>query len=1075
MVRYAEGMRGGLQRWKRGVASAGVHQAVDYAFEGSCDSHLRATTGAVALAEYGQSEDATVTRFTATATGIAADELDAVRLARWLDGADPDSGERRGRELNRPDADLVLDGTINAPKSFSVASLLHPELAGEFEALQDRLRDQVVATWQRELNARRGAGGSRRERISQLEVVELQHRRSRALDPHIHRHLWLNVRVLGEDGRWSNLDSRVAMKLHTLVNAEGEVAMRTDPTWVAALAQYGYTIGNDGEISELGHLVRPLSRRSNQIEANRAARVAEWRETHPGQEPNADVLVSIDRWAWAHGRPNKPGQVDEDGWEELTRAELRAIDPQVENLRPSVPVRAVMIADLDRDLLAAIAIVEADGRATATGGRYGMYDLRAGALRAIAASGVVAHRGVLEEVAEDVAARGLQLSVDMLPDEQGSIPGHVKHLMSAGTAAMKVDLAAAFERLSRPGAMLPPATVDRLSGAVLEEGRSLDGSQAEAVAAIAGSDRLVAVTGPAGTGKTTLLRVAKAALSEQGCRMVIVAPTKKAASVAGREVGAQASSLHALLLDHGWRWSVDAAGAQQWTRLMVGDADPQTGVIYEGPRRYPLSDGDRIVVDEAGMVDLHTALALADVAEQTGAGIAMVGDHLQASPVGHSGAMAIMKLRSGAVVELSAVHRFRDPDYAALSLRLREPAGSDDALEVARLLSARGLVKTVRTDEDARTHMVEAYLAAVASGKRLALVTSTNGEARHISETVQDRLVKAGALSDHVVAVGQDEQRLLVGDLVQTRRNDHESDVENRALWKIRAITADTVQLVSLSDSADLREVSAEYASEHMHLAYASTVHGIQGETTDEAIVGPGVDAAGLYVGMTRGRERNEAVVIADTSEAGNKLLAEAMLRSAQEVSLTDSVDAAHRELSRAAREPARAGQETAGASWSDRRARPLGGIVDLDQYVGSAPAQLVDVRRKLELLTDRIHRDRATLRSLAVRLSTLEARGHAQEAAGEDRPDGAALIAVQERLEDHVRTAGEQRAVLLKEYARLSRHVDSVSSERELRAALPGNDAEREHRERVIQALSRDGDHATSPRAADVDGGLGI
>lgn len=178
------------------------------------------------------------------------------------------------------------------------------------------------------------------------------------------------------------------MKLHTLVNAEGEVAMRTDPTWVAALAQYGYTIGNDGEISELGHLVRPLSRRSNQIEANRAARVAEWRETHPGQEPNADVLVSIDRWAWAHGRPNKPGQVDEDGWEELTRAELRAIDPQVENLRPSVPVRAVMIADLDRDLLAAIAIVEADGRATATGGRYGMYDLRAGALRAIAASGL---------------------------------------------------------------------------------------------------------------------------------------------------------------------------------------------------------------------------------------------------------------------------------------------------------------------------------------------------------------------------------------------------------------------------------------------------------------------------------------------------------------------------------------------------------------------------------------------------------------------------------------------------------------------------------------------------------------
>ena len=140
----------------------------------------------------------------------------------------------------------MLDGTINAPKSFSVASLLHPELATEFEALQDRLRDRVITMWQRELNARRGAAGSIREQIAQLEVVELQHRRSRALDPHIHRHLWLNARVRGEDGRWSNVDSRVAMKLHTLVNAEGEVAMRTDPVWIAALARHGYTLSADG-------------------------------------------------------------------------------------------------------------------------------------------------------------------------------------------------------------------------------------------------------------------------------------------------------------------------------------------------------------------------------------------------------------------------------------------------------------------------------------------------------------------------------------------------------------------------------------------------------------------------------------------------------------------------------------------------------------------------------------------------------------------------------------------------------------------------------------------------------------
>ncbi len=78
---------------------------------------------------------------------------------------------------------------------------------------------------------------------------------------------------------------------------------------------------------------------------------------------------------------------------------------------------------------------------------------------------------------------------------------------------------------------------------------------------IAGTDGLVTVTGPAGAGKTTMLRVAFAALTSQRRRMLVVAPTRKAASVASREVGAAASSIHALLSDHGYRWGTDKAGA----------------------------------------------------------------------------------------------------------------------------------------------------------------------------------------------------------------------------------------------------------------------------------------------------------------------------------------------------------------------------------------------------------------------------------------------------------------------------------------------------------------------------------
>ena len=107
-------MRGGLERWKRGVGSQGVRQALAYAFEGSCDSHLRSSSGVDALAGYSDAASGGVARFIIEDGEIARDRLDEAQLRRWVDGCDPESGERRGRDLISPAADLLLDGTINA-------------------------------------------------------------------------------------------------------------------------------------------------------------------------------------------------------------------------------------------------------------------------------------------------------------------------------------------------------------------------------------------------------------------------------------------------------------------------------------------------------------------------------------------------------------------------------------------------------------------------------------------------------------------------------------------------------------------------------------------------------------------------------------------------------------------------------------------------------------------------------------------------------------------------------------------------------------------------------------------------
>lgn len=907
-------VRGGVARWKRGQAAQGVKQAVHYAFGGVCDATLTAKTADGALAAAGYA-DAVMTRYIVENGAIRDDLLTRSQMKDWVDGIDPLTGERRGRDLESPVADLILDATINAPKSFSIAVMLDPELAVAYEDLQDRLRDRIIKLWQAELNARRGKQGVIREDLARIEVVELRHERSRSLDPHKHRHLWLNVKVQGLDGKWSNVDTRVALRLQNVVNAEGDLASRTDPAWIAALAAKGFTLNSDGEITQLQHLVRPLSKRSAQIEANRAAHLRVWKEQHPGEEPSATILTQIDQWAWAAGRPNKPELLDEEDWASVVMAELLRADPKLGLPRDAVMARSIALEDLDIELLAAKAIVDADGRSTGTGGRFSDIDVRAGAIRAIASSGVINDRTQLAEAVEEVTAYATRTYTVTLLSE-ADIPAHIKSRMAIATATLKATVAHRTESLAVPGTV-PSVQEITAVAKTIDPNRALDEGQLEGAASIAGSDRVVTISGAAGTGKTTMFKVAGATLRRSGRAMIIVAPTKKASAVAGRETGSESSSLHQLLHDYGWRWINDRAGATKWSCLTIGEFDPTTGTHYLGPR-IGIRPGDRIVVDEAGMLDLEAANALLDVVGRTGADVALVGDQHQALPVGHSGAMALFWRRATRQVELLTIHRFKDPAWAELSLRLRQPDDLEEAVRTADELISTGHVVLSNSETEAHNALVGAWFDAAGAHQSIAIVAATHAEAQSVSEDIQARRISAGSVDTSGWVSGQAGQSIFVGDVVQTRRNDSTMDVQNRQNWVVRSVTPRDVILASANDSTDLRRISHEYAGSHLHLAYATTVYGVQGETTERSMVGPGVDAAGLYVGMTRGKGSNRAVVVAATESSARTQLVEAMQRQSVEETIERSRAAARTELHRAA-------HSQAGPVTSDQRPARIG------------------------------------------------------------------------------------------------------------------------------------------------------
>ena len=60
-----------------------------------------------------------------------------------------------------------------------------------------------------------------------------------------------------------------------------------------------------------------------------------------------------------------------------------------------------------------------------------------------------------------------------------------------------------------------------------------------------------------------MLRPAITLAAEHGCKTRVVAPTKKAAHVAGETLGIPSDSVAALVHAHGFRWNRDSV----WTRL----------------------------------------------------------------------------------------------------------------------------------------------------------------------------------------------------------------------------------------------------------------------------------------------------------------------------------------------------------------------------------------------------------------------------------------------------------------------------------------------------------------------------
>jgi len=835
------------------------------------------------------------TRYVAGPDGVSlAGALTGDAYEQWVAGHDINTGHAKGRLRDDANALRFVEVTINGPKTWSLAAALYPEVSAALDAAQDRAAEQIIGWIAQHATTRVGPRGRQVQvPVTEIEAAVIRHYTSRAGDPHRHLHLQVNARVFVE-GKWRGLHSVGVRDMIEAINGIGHAAVATDPQFRAVLAAHGFTMdttdgrGGMGELVELAPYVGRFSARANQIRRNIDRYEAEWRTTHPEEEPGPRLREAWDRRAWAQARPDKPNKLAPvDGaamvaaWNRLLH-DLGYRDPTQVGL--PIPPAGPSIGSLDRDAIAELVIAQLGAEHSA----WNTADIRGRVEQHLAASGLITDAVVRIELAEDITARAVARCVSLIADP--GVPEHIRSLTSQRVLDVEADLVAAMaQRAQRPGA---PANLTVVSA-------NLDAAQRDAVAVLAGTGQLVVVEGAAGAGKTTALAAVRDRLAHQGRRMVVVTPTLKAAQVATKETGIPSTSAAGLAHEFGWQW--DEAG--HWRQDSNG-ATSATAV---------LSRGDLLLVDEAGMLDQDTALALFQIADQTGARVALMGDRHQLPAVGRGGVLdlATRWAHPDTVVGLDVVHRFTDPNYAAISLAMRH---GEHVSEIFDQLWDRGQIQLHATEPE-RLHAIATDAAdhIAASGDQtsdVVVMADTLAQVSVLNGIIRDQLVARGMVDDARAVTTNAGERIGVGDRIATRLNDHHLGVANRDLWTVTAIGADGSltlapaahnRMAGVSGGAAVRDVPGWYVATRVELAYATTVYGAQGETTSvgHMLLSETTTGSAAYVGMTRGRQDNVAHLVAENVDEARSIWTGVMGRDRADLGPAHAAEQAAEEMER--------------------------------------------------------------------------------------------------------------------------------------------------------------------------------
>ena len=823
-----------------------------------------------------------------------------------LEGRVPDGS---GRRLGRPGKDGAFhhrpgrDLTLSAPKSVSLLALVGGDARATraHDAAVARTLDWVERNAAETRMSDPATGRMMRTGDQKSVIAAFRHDTSRNMDPLLHTHAVIANMVRGADGKWRTMSNEKLYARKMLIGA----IYRTE--LAGELERIGYRIEKthaDGRFEVAGvprEVIEAFSTRRAEIEAAMEERGLGKTAGNQRAARRAAIMTRA-----------RKREVDKTAIAALWQKQAADLGLGVGVLAAGAMARSAVSRDAGRSAAVVEPAREAVEWAVAhLAEREAVFDRAALLTSALAwRPGAVSMTGAEREV-KRLEETGVLHAADL--------PGVKEVLTTEKAAAAERETIALVEAGRGRGA---PAMRGRAVDKALRNGPLTHGQREAVKLILTDSDRVVGVQGYAGTGKTRMLRRARALLEKRGYAVKGLAPSASAARTLEAEAGIESETLQRFLARN--------AGVAQGR--LTRKAQKQLRAAY---------GKTALVVDEGSLASTREVRELLRISETLSLPrVVLVGDAKQLGAVDAGKPFAQLQAAGMKTATMNEIMRQRDPDLkAAVEATL--------AGDVRRAFEKLGSnVAEVKPDNLAGAAAARWLALPPEARAKSGLMAPSHAIREEINAIVRERLVRDGVVRgpafrterlvsrgytnpqkslaanyspgdvvafhrpykrigvekgdelrvkgvDHeggaVILEGKDgrevrwepgriaartggvevykveSMELRQGDKVRWTRNDPDLWLMNSQVAEVLSVSGGRVTF-RIEDGRVLDMTSADSQLRHVDRAWASTVHAFQGRTVDTVIAAMEANHPDLtnqktlYVEISRARDKAELV-----------------------------------------------------------------------------------------------------------------------------------------------------------------------------------------------------------------------